>query len=381
MSNEVFDQRIINPRERPLSDDLNGEASQEMRTLRELLRYAFARRASDGVLTNTPANGFLGDGYLVSALGVPGMFVNVRAGYGFQDNLADVASDINGALGTNDHSAYKPLVLTQTESLAVPSADPTNPRIDIVEVKYDRHLADLLSRDVLNTGTGEFVATLVQKTLAWNQSGRVSLNGAAGINYKTGTPAAVPVAPATSSGYIKIAEVRVGAAVTSITANKVNDTRPLLFTNGAAGRVSGRINLAMTGSPPVVFLDYLNAPPGVSVVVIPAYAGAGNTRYATVYVVGGDMRKVSARAVATASGFTLSDSNMITCEVGSGVFVIDASAQTALAAATVPAALAAAVGQRCVYAVLSPKQYDGATVAQPVAGALDIDFSIDFQTS
>lgn len=383
MGNNAWDQTIINPRERPLSSDINAGWSQANRTLREILRYAFAKRSTDASLSNLAVAGFLGDSFLVTASAPADMNVNVRAGYGFQDDLADVAADINGALNLNDFSGYKPLFLGQTQSIAVPAADPTNPRIDIVEVTFDRRVTDNGSRDVLDTGTGEFVATLVDKTLAWIQDGRVSIDPATAmsINYKKGTPAGAPVAPSTTSGYVKIAEVRVDAAATTIAANKINDTRPLLFPCGGAGRVSGRISLAMTGSPPVVSIDYLNAPPGVSVAIIPAYAGAGNTRYATVYVVGGDMQKVSARAAATASGFTQDDGNMTTCEVWSSVFVIDGTVQTALAAATIPGALAAAVGQRCVYAILSPKQYDGASVAQPTSGALTIDFSIDFQTS
>lgn len=381
MGNNAWDQTIISVRERPLSSDINGGWSQENRTLRELLRNLLAKRASDASDALAPATGFIADGFRVSAQGTPAMAVNVQAGYGFKDNIADVAVDIGGALNLNDLSAYKPMFLGQTQSLVVPSADPSNPRIDIIEVKYDRRATDNSSRDVLNTGTGAFDPTLVDKTLAWIQDGRTSLSGSASINYKPGTPAGSPTAPAVTSGYTKIAEILVGAGVTTITQNKVNDTRPLLFANGGAGRVSGSMTLAMTGSPPAITINYLNAPPGVTVVFTSTYPGAGFTRYLTAWVIAGDIRKVSARAIATVTGSSADNTNMVTCELGSSISVIDGSAQTALAAATLPAAVAAAVGQRCALVSIYPKMFDGTTVAQPTSGGMAVDFDIDFQTS
>jgi hypothetical protein len=383
VGNNAWDQTSINVRERPLSSDVNGEASQINRTLRELLRYLLAGRASNSVLTNAPATGFLGDSFRVGPESPAAMGVVVRAGYGFMDNLSDVAADIGGCLNLNDLSAYKPMFLGTSQSLTVPAADPSNPRIDIVEVKYDRRLTDNTSRDVLNTGTGAFDPTLVNKTLAWIQDGRTSLNGSASINYKTGTPAGVPAAPSTSAGYVKIAEILVDAAATSIAENKIKDTRSLLFPNGGFGRVTGRIRLAMTGSPPAVTLDYLNAPPGVSVAFTTGYAGAGFARFATAYVIGGNITRVSAVAQATeeAGAAYALNTELRSCEVNSSVFTIDSGSQTALAAATVPAAVAAAIGQKAAIASFYPKKFDGTTVAQPTSGTMTIDFAIDFQTT
>lgn len=383
MGNNAWDRTIIVQRERPLSSDINAGWSQADRTLREILRSAFAKRASNASGSNAPATGFVGDGFLVGAQSPAAMAVNVRAGYGFMDDLANIAVDIGSALNLNDLSAYKPMMLGQQQSLNVPAADPSNPRIDIIEVAYDRYVTDNASRDVLDTGTGNFVATLVNKTLSWLQDGRTSLNGSAKINYKTGTPAGSPSAPSVTAGYVKIAEIRVDAAATTIAQNKVNDTRPLIFMGGGFGRASGRIQLAMTGSPPAVTLDYLNAPPGVSVAFTTGYAGAGFARFATAHIIGGNITKVSACATATEeSGAGYVDNTVIrSCEVLSSVFTIDAGAQTALAAATVPAAVQAAVGQKAAIASFYPKKYNGTTVGQPTSGTMTIDFAIDFQTS
>lgn len=294
MGNNAWDRTIISPRERPLSSDVNAGWSQSDRTLREMLRAQFAGRsngstpfASSG---STPRSGFLADGFMVGPSSPAAMTVNVLAGYGFLDNLSDTAVDIGGALNLNDLSSYKPMFLGQTESLSVPAADPTNPRIDIVEVCYDRRTTDNSSRDVLDTGTGEFVATLVDKTLAWIQDGRSSINGSAKINYKSGTPDPSPVAPSVTSGYVKIAEVRVGAAVTTITQTNISDYRTLLAANGGQHEISGVITLVGTGTgAAAATMVSFNGPPGSAMASYPTLAAVGSN-YTFHFWCGGAMK-------------------------------------------------------------------------------------------
>ena len=382
MANNPWDQVILNVRERPLSTDMNQQWSQSARSLREMLKYLLGVRTAAANPTLTAGEGFLGDSFRVGPESPASMNIVVRAGYGFQNNNSDVPVAISSITGLDDRSSYKPLVLNAAQTIAVPAADPTNPRIDIVEVAYDRYVTDSLSRDVLDTGTGQFVATLVNKTLAFLQDGRTSVNGAAKINYKTGTPAGSPAAPSTTAGYIKIAEVRVDALATSIAENKIKDLRKVLSEGGRGHRVSGLISLAMTGSPPTVTIWHLIAPPGFNIAILPGYAGAGNTRYAKVYIVGGNISQASCRAVATVtSGLDYLNNTLIrSCEVGTEVGAVDSAIQTWLAAASVPGAVVAAIGQPYAAAVLSPKQYDGTTVAQPTTGTMEIDFCIDFTT-
>ncbi len=79
--------------------------------------------------------------------------------------------------------------------LIIPAADPTNPRIDLVVL----------------TAAGVVQGPTENSALK-------------------GTPAAVPAAPTTPAGALKLAEVRVDAAATSITADRITDTRDLIPT-------------------------------------------------------------------------------------------------------------------------------------------------------
>ena len=289
MANSQFDVVVTNPRERPVSDDQNLQASQASRTLRWVHRLMFAGRtngstpfANDG---STPRVGFIGDGFKVGPSSPAAMSVQVRPGLGYLDTVSDYAADIGGALGLNDSERYKPVPLEAAQTLAVPAADPSNPRIDIVEVKYDRRVENPLSRDVLDTGTGQFVATVVQKTLAWLLDGRTSVNGSGGtlkaINYKTGTPAGSPAAPAVTAGYVKVAEVLVAAAATTINQNNVRDTRGLLAPNGqlrASFRVTIRGTVSGIGAPTI---QAANLPPGCSLAVWQVLSG-GNYNVAVI---------------------------------------------------------------------------------------------------
>jgi len=263
MANKPWDRTIVNPRERPLSSDINQLQSQLDRTRRDLMRVAYAYRATDSDNSggNIPA-GFLGDSFKVDP--GAGLQVILRQGMGFADGTGDVPSSLGGVIGLDDLSVLKPLALTVPLAIGVPAADPGLPRIDIVEVKYDRRLENPLSRDILDTGTGAFVPALVQKTLgAVLDSVVPSINGAAVVNYKTGTPGASPVEPTVTTGYQKIAAVRVEAAAVSLTVDKIVDRRRELADQGIARvSVTARVNTAtglFTGTPVII------APPGYRV--------------------------------------------------------------------------------------------------------------------
>lgn len=88
-------------------------------------------------------------------------------------------------------------------NLAVATADPTNPRIDIV-------IAEI--RDSTFAGV--------------NKDGR--------LRVITGTPAGSPTPPATPNNAIKLAEVSIPANDTTITNNQITDTRPRATVGGGA---------------------------------------------------------------------------------------------------------------------------------------------------
>lgn len=95
-----------------------------------------------------------------------------------------------------------------TVTLTVTTADPTNPRIDRVVMTI---------RDAYYTGAFNDV---IYQVLA-------------------GTPAGSPTAPATPANSISLATIAVGAAVTSITAGNITDTRVEVTTNLPTGDITG----------------------------------------------------------------------------------------------------------------------------------------------
>lgn len=231
MAGEPFSREVINQYERPLSQDINFAQSQLDRSLRDVLRQLF----SD--VDGTIRSGFLQGGFLTTQSVVPAMSVLIAPGFGFEDSLSDVPVSIGGIVGVDDRSSYKPLVLTVAQTIAIDAAPSAgNERIDIIEVQVvDRRLENPTSRDVFNPGTGVFAANLVNKTLAFyldGLTGRVVTPNpsATGIGYKVGAvaPVGFAVAPATTAGYVKVAQVYVGPGVTSIVNANITDSRVLI---------------------------------------------------------------------------------------------------------------------------------------------------------
>lgn len=281
MSDNIFDQVALRLRQRPSSTDHNRLQSQLYRTLRAVQRMAFAGRTNgaapfdnDG---STYRSGFVGDGFKVSPSSPPGMSVVLRAGLGWQDASGDVPTGIDSVTALDDRERYKPLVLETPPTIVVPMADATNPRIDIVEVKYDRRAGDPSSTDIFTAvGPFQFVPTALNRVLAWLQDGRTSVDGAAAINYKTGAPAGSPAAPAVTAGYVKIAEVTVDAASTSVPQSKIVDLRTLVGPDGGVHTIAARLTFigTVTGAAPAVALG-LNAPPGMCMAAHATVAAAG----------------------------------------------------------------------------------------------------------
>lgn len=263
MANKPFDRVILNDKERPVSRDINRLQSELDYGLREFARQNFAGKAALATNLSAVRSGFLGDSFYVDPDAPVGMSVVVRAGLGFQNDPGGSVSDIGGILGLDDRSLYKPLMLVANQTITgVPAADPANPRIDIVEVRYNRAVTDSEARDQLTLATGVFASVPLNKTLSFALDTLWSINGALAINYKTGIAAGVPVAPATSPGYIKIAEVDIPALSVSILASRIRDLRSMLFPGGVCN-IGVRFVSALGGAP------YTNltvaAPPGVLV--------------------------------------------------------------------------------------------------------------------
>jgi hypothetical protein len=322
MSDNPFDRTAINARERPVSSDINQAQSQWDRTVRYLLDQLLVPRV--GIAderAGSPVSGFIGDGFKVREDSPAGLSVVLAAGQGFQLDASDTPSNIGGVPEVDDLSRYKPLPLLSDVAVNIPTPDPTNDRIDIVEVAFFRRLADPTSRDVLNTTTGVFDPTVVNKTLAWNMENDVGVvttpaNSTTAVGYKAGVPSGSPAIPPTTPGYLKIAQIAVGNGVAQIDQQDIQDLRKLLAFGGIQ-RVSMRVDLD-TGSPPPV-MEALTAPPGI--LVVANIAGGGHF----IYVFAGDVAGKSPVAQ-TGVGIT----GTITAQTIVTVTTVDAALQTSL---------------------------------------------------
>jgi len=368
MSDAPFDRRVVYPREKPSATDINLAQAQIDATERWVAerlydhiqpQITFSAGSPAGVGAYT---GFIGDAFRVHPTGPASMTIQMRKGLGYYVDAADAQSAIDGVVGLNDVPAMKPLVLKATKEIPVPVADPVNPRIDIVEVRVDRRRIDQSLRLVLDPATGVFTPEPLDKTLTFELEDldytTAGSDSTAPISYKTGTPGAVPAAPATSPGYVKVAEVRVDALAVSVPSANIVDTRPLLFPHGQARViVRGRYTQA-TGTWEVT---HVNAPPGIKV----GSRAVGVQFQFFVFSGGGGYVHQATGFVSNTTGVSSSEQITVLSEDSDGA--VDAVIQTALAAASATNGLVVnvGVGQQYDGVVLTPIHSDAATV-QPL---------------
>lgn len=122
------------------------------------------------------------------------------------------------------------LILDAETPLAVPDNGSPNPRIDLVSIKVDTVDNPQVSRPFWNPGTEE----------SFTQNTVVSRRLLATPVLTTGTPAGVPVAPATPAGHIALATISVAAGFSVITDAQITRSQvpdPLQLTSfaGAGG--------------------------------------------------------------------------------------------------------------------------------------------------
>lgn len=354
MADKPFDRVIFNEREKPLSSDWNRVISEQDRTIRHMAKMMFGCGLTSGApALNTPGNGFIGSGFWVRPKNPAAMQVVVNAGQGFIDK-ADVQTDISTVSDLDDIDSYKPLLLSADEVINVPAADVSNPRIDIIEVTYSRLITDVAARLKLNPGTGRFESNNLDKTLSWDLAGRSTVNGSGPINYKTGTPAGSPVAPATTTGYVKIGEVLVGTGVTTIAENKIKDLRAMLAPNGGAfvvGFLAG-FNDTTPFAPANPTPTFSGLPPGMQAAVVGKAANSS-----IVYIIPG-MTPLAAMATPWYS----SDASIATWYVPNvSITTIGSGDQSDLAGAGAVPVLNVALGQPCIKISYSGFQFNEGT--------------------
>lgn len=282
MSDKPFDREAWNTRERPYSTDNNYEASYADLALREILVNLLNTRisVSNDASNTTPPTSFFGEAFKVRPGGA--LAVNVTKGIGLFGDPTNLPTAIGGLVGVNDLSAYKPLVLTELEAIAVPANASGNPRIDIIEVRYRQELTDATNRDIM-TPTPPYVFSpgLVSKTLTWALNGQqgtvvTPAPSTAYISYVRGIPAGSPVAPSVTSGYVKICEIAVANGAATINAADITDYRRIFAPYGMQ-----RAALEITGVPlsATYSITKLNAPPGVEATLF-TLGGGSATQFA-----------------------------------------------------------------------------------------------------
>lgn len=262
----IGDRPVINARERPLSSDINDLISAANTTAFGLAYGHLSQSVGPGISTTYPElgglyHGFFGTGFRCVA--GTGMQVTLLSGHGLVNTAlyaGGLATNIDSVQGLNNYQWLSPVVLANNLNITVPAA-PSSPnnRIDIIEIKADYDLTDAQSRDVFDTATETFVATSVNKLFTWllNSSDVSTVTSPASstgaIGYKVGVAASSPSAPSVTSGYIKVAEIRVNNGTVAITNLMVADVRRLLSPSGfmfaqAYCQVSAAGFTALTGS-------------------------------------------------------------------------------------------------------------------------------------
>lgn len=263
MAFNTFDREVINPLEKGLSSDIDMGSSYYDQEIRNLLAQ-FCQLRDPTLSTGAGLGsytGFVANGFRVRPTSPASMDVTISPGFGFFYTTTDNTAAVGGIQGVFDQSDLKPMVLGAAQTLSVPANASGNPRIDIIQVKYNRQLTDPTNRLVWDNGTQQFVTGLVNKTLSWTLDGQTSYYpGTTAIVYKQGTPAGSPVAPSVDAGYVGIAQIYVAHGATSIAADRIADYRPLWFADGTFS-----VSIVMNGN--VGAGATVLAPAGVSVAV------------------------------------------------------------------------------------------------------------------
>ena len=293
MPDKPFDRCLIGYREKPISDDHNRNQSQDARTLLYALGQVLGGRASNASEALGQQDTFFGQGLRVRPESPVALGVRVSAGLGLHYLPADAASSIGvpDLIGVDDLAEIKPILLSADHQFAVPTAPGVpNTRIDIVEVRADRYLTDSESRRQFNDASGAFDPHNFYKTLSFQLDGRVETinapaNATQPLAYKVGVAANPGTVPATSPGYIKIAEILVGTSVTTIDNNVIVDRRKLAGPSGVV-HASLCYRQQYNAGAPIVTVLHATMPPGVRYGI---NASASERGAARLYFAGGEI--------------------------------------------------------------------------------------------
>jgi len=242
MADQPFNRTPLYPLEKPLADDINQGFSQADRSLRDFLYQFYSQ-----------ANGFVQASLKVGAAGPPSLNVVMAAGIAFYDNGTDVPTAIGGVVGLDDRARYKPIVLGNPLTIAVPAPPGANSRIDLIEVAYNRLSDNPQSREFLDPTTDAFAPALKSKTLDFNVDGTLAYYAAAAVPttalaYKSGVAGVSPVAPTTDTGYMAVATILVVSGAVVINTGDITDQRSLLGQDIESGTLIAQQKFTANGT-------------------------------------------------------------------------------------------------------------------------------------
>ncbi len=243
MSNERFDEGRLGTLQQWTSQQNNDQEQLRNDAILEIVGELLGLRRNAALLSMAVLRWLLVESD-------SGMDVTVGAG------LA-VAYDTTAGWLSTGRSRFRPVYLPSDATLTVPTADPSDARIDIVLIKAGLYTAD----EVLVPFRSAPPAPSATRTRVVVRAGTYAefLSGDAELCIKTGTPSGSPAEPTTDAGAIRIASISVGALAGSISASDITDERQHAAFGGRQewhGTFNGSIgasfpgsNFGLTGSP------------------------------------------------------------------------------------------------------------------------------------
>jgi len=273
---KAFDRDVFRLLNGVKAEDLNrvtGEGAHN--ALRDILRFTSLPTVSLTSTTTQQAYGFYGDSFFVLPQSPASGNVVLSAGIAVKRDDTDQPVNIDGIPGLDENSAVKPIVLRNSRVIATAPPPPApNKRIDIIEIRVARDFYDSVPVKQLDTVSGTSTYPTALKTLSYAIDD-VSVeylvtpaNGSQPLVYKQGLDAPVPVAPPTSPGYVKVAEILVDNVVSNpagtIRQDHLADFRPMAFLGGTSHFAIDFVMPIAAGPPTIVSYAI---PPGIRITV------------------------------------------------------------------------------------------------------------------
>lgn len=282
----IFKRTIIPVRQRPISSDLNILQDQILETLRYVVTGAHGTAAATSTSSNPDArttynvpHAFQGGSFLVTPDPAATPFgVMLQPGFGYSAYGPGSATDYDAANGLNYDATnnWAPFVLSAYQTGFTVPAPPAvgSCRIDIIEAKPSYQANNPQTVGIFNTATRVFDPATRNKTFSWDllsRTGTVTApaSSTAPISYKTGIAAVgditVPAVPATTTGYVKLAQINVIGGSVAVDQSQIIDFRRPLLANGVL-HVGGKATIpGVVAGLATAALSSIDLPPGISV--------------------------------------------------------------------------------------------------------------------